>query len=211
MAYKIKSYFLIFVLYFYAHLTSGAKPLIESALFTCGYALFKHEEIAMLFPPSDISLANVGITFANVRNLTSAEILHRNALESFCAQVETYSACVRNNLFYFPVDDMVKQFMDLNNVDMYFKFFCRNRKLIADQFLCTTLAVLGQSCPFGGVYGIIAQVSQMIRFPKSRKEFCGNIMQNMICRVNLQLTPCHRKYADVMEWLYRGLVSNYCR
>lgn len=182
---------------------SAARPRIESALFVCGYALFKHEEIAMLFPPTDISMNDI-------QNVTHAEHIHRQSIDSFCKQVKTYTSCVKKNLFYFPEDNLLKLYLDLDNFERYFEFFCKNSKLIAEQFQCTRISVMRTTCPFSGVYGIIAQVSRMIRRPMSRKEFCARVRYSTNCRVNFQLAPCHGRYANIMKWIYQRLVSNYC-
>lgn len=180
------------------------KPRIESAIFTCGYALLPPEEIALLFPPSDISMESV-------HNVTEAEHIHRRGIASFCKHVDTYTACVKENLFHLPDDELVKLYMDVNNFDKYFKFFCTNRQLIEAQFHCTRMLLWRRKCPFGGVYGIIAQVSQMIRQPLSKEEFCLNMKHSINCRVRNQLEPCDETFAGIMKWIYNGLVGNYCQ
>lgn len=183
--------------------TFCAKPRIESAIFTCGYALFDHEEVAMLFPPSDISVFGM-------RNITAAEELHRRGVSSFCKHLKTYSSCVRDNLFDLPNDELVKIYIDIENFQRLFGFFCQNKQLIMRQFRCTVISVLRNRCPYGGVYGIIAQVSSMIREPKSKEEFCMNVRQSIDCRIGHQLSMCDGKYADVMAWIYSGLIGSYC-
>lgn len=195
---------LLLVLHLALRDAAAMKPRIESAIFTCGYALLPPEEIALLFPPSDISMGSV-------HNVTAAEHIHRRGITSFCKQVETYTACVNENLFHLPDDELVKLYMDVNNFDRYFKFYCKNSKLIENQFQCTRMLLWRRKCPLGGVYGIIAQVSQMIRQPLSKDEFCLNMKLSINCRVRNQLEPCDEKFAGIMKWIYEGLVGSYCQ
>ncbi|KAL4238766.1 hypothetical protein ACF0H5_003474 [Mactra antiquata] len=181
----------------------SAAPRLESAIFTCGYALFRPEEIPLLFPPSDISRNEID-------DATTAEMVHRRSIDSFCRHFTTYTSCVKDNLFYLPQDDAVKMYMDVDNFHKIFKFFCRNKSLISEQFQCTRLSVWGRSCPYGGVYGIITQVSEMIQSPVTKDEFCTNVRDSIECRVTNQLASCHGKYADVMERIYHSLVGKYC-
>lgn len=183
----------------------SATPRLESAIFTCGYALFSPDDIPLLFPPSDITRNET-----DELDVELSESIHRRSFDSFCRHFTTYTSCVKDNLFYLPEDDIIKVYIDIDNFHKIFKFFCQNKNLIVQQYHCTRLSVLGQSCPYGGMYGILSLVSQMIQQPISRDQFCVNVREATECRITNQLEPCNHKYADVMERLYNTLVGKYC-
>jgi hypothetical protein len=185
--------------------TENPKDITDSAIFFCGNYLH-HDALAMLFPPSDQSLRNIV-------NSTQAKIVHAESYGRFCDKIDTYTACVKLlvNRSHSPIDDLLKHYIDQENFSKAMGLFCSNKTLVTDNFVCTKSQSETHSCPYGGMYGIMAYVSMVVQNGLHKQQYCDDFLSSVRCRVDKQLKPCGTEYAEMMEGVYTKLVQNICK
>lgn len=184
--------------------TSTTLDIRNGAIFECGRLLFG--DLAMVFPPEDMMLSNI-------KNSTLAEIVHRRSYSEFCQSLTEYKRCVKSLVALRPnlIDYLTKVYVDLHVFGTGLDKYCRNETEIVTQFQCTLGTVRNNSCPQGGIFGLMARVGTELISPlTTTQEYCADIKKSIRCRVDEQLNRCDTTYARTMEDLYSAFTATLC-